>query len=187
MAEMSDHHTCSSPPPPPSSPVAPSHPRPSLVESDEISIFLHQLLYSSTSLCMSSDRDKQKSFPSARLPPPLFSSSLQITSTATFYESLPESHLRSCGSAFLSASDCRTRDGSSTAESSTVVESKKKGLRWKKRDLREEEKIFSVLGLFLIRSESLRAPSWAEQRSMGWDCFLYEVSLFTFSLSYSRS
>ncbi|KAJ4966699.1 hypothetical protein NE237_018548 [Protea cynaroides] len=127
MAEMYDHHTCSSPPPPPPAPVAPSPPRsrPLLVESDEISILLHHLLYpSSSSPCMSSDRAKQMSFSSpAPLPPPLFSSSSQITSSARFYESLPESHPRPCGSAFLSDSDCRVRDGSSTAESSAAVDS----------------------------------------------------------------
>ncbi|XP_043711360.1 transcription factor SPATULA-like isoform X2 [Telopea speciosissima] len=120
MAEMYDHHTCSSPPPHPPAPAAPP-PRPSLVESDEISLFLHHLLHSSSSPSVSTDRAKQMHFSSPAPLPPLFSSSSQTTSTARFYESLPESHLRPCGSALVPDSDCRVRDGSSTAESSVAV------------------------------------------------------------------
>ncbi|XP_042494635.1 transcription factor SPATULA-like [Macadamia integrifolia] len=126
MAEMYDHHTPSSPPPHPPAPAT-APPRPPSVESDEISLFLHHLLQSSSSPCVSSDRAKQMHFfspaplPLPLPPPPLFSSSSQTTSTARFYDSLPESHLRPCGSAFLPNSDCRVRDGSSTAESSVAV------------------------------------------------------------------
>ncbi|KAJ4963433.1 hypothetical protein NE237_023372 [Protea cynaroides] len=128
MAERYDHHTRSSPPPPgPTSSAAPS--RPLLVEADEISLFLHHLLHSSaaSSPCISSDRAKRmlSSPPShaAALPPPFISPSSQTTSTARLYGSPLETLLRPCGSTLVSNSNCRFRDGSSTAESFAAVDS----------------------------------------------------------------
>ncbi|XP_042498109.1 transcription factor SPATULA-like isoform X4 [Macadamia integrifolia] len=122
MAEMYDQPVCSSPPPPVPSALPP---RPTLVEADEISFFLHHLVHSS-SPCMSSDRANPMPFSSSVVavpPPPLFSSFSQPTSTVRSYESLPEAHPRPCGSGLVSDSDCRVGVGSSMAESSAAVDS----------------------------------------------------------------
>ncbi|XP_019054049.1 PREDICTED: transcription factor SPATULA-like isoform X2 [Nelumbo nucifera] len=126
MADTYDQ-ACSSPPPPSSfsHSLPPPPSRPAVEKSDEISLFLHQLLQSSSSSVCMPDRTKEISFssplPLPHPPPPgFFSSHPQSTSNA-----LPGGYqLPPCGSSFLLPPSCdfRVRDGTSTAESSGAAD-----------------------------------------------------------------